>query len=261
MAMFPLIVAILLASNGGAQPRLLSNLAEIFGTDSYPEEASEAGEQGRVTVIVQVAQDGRVSDCKIESSSGSTSLDSATCRILQEKARFSPARDASDQAIPGDFRFQTVWALPPVQIVASTYHLILTLDRGTLVECKAIGTAEEPTSCDAPSPANLARLFGERFIDIKKLEMIQTTLPGPARVLGDDMKSTRVTIGEALITLKKDGRVANCSMRSPPETTLTNICSFFDATGHRFSGVRAFVVAFDLVADLPPPPSPKNPKP
>ena len=46
---------------------------------------------GVKTVIgYEVAQDGRLRDCKIVSSSGSKDLDATECRILTDKARFTP---------------------------------------------------------------------------------------------------------------------------------------------------------------------------
>ena len=60
-----------------------------------------------------IGTDGRVTACSVTSSSGSSALDDATCRIMRSRARFTPARDdqrQSDQrtAISGRIR----WVLP-----------------------------------------------------------------------------------------------------------------------------------------------------
>jgi protein TonB len=66
----------------------------LFSADDYPAEAQRRGEEGTVQAELAVDSSGRVTACTILRSSGSASLDSATCRVLQRRARFTPARDA-----------------------------------------------------------------------------------------------------------------------------------------------------------------------
>ena len=68
------------------------NLQSLFGTDDYPQDALRNEETGRAVAQLTVGTDGRVTNCSIVSSSGSRSLDAATCRILKSRARFTPAR-------------------------------------------------------------------------------------------------------------------------------------------------------------------------
>jgi periplasmic protein TonB len=70
------------------------DLQGLFRGDDYPQAAIRNDEQGAVTVRLTVGTNGRVSNCSVTSSSGSRTLDSATCRILQSRARFTPARDS-----------------------------------------------------------------------------------------------------------------------------------------------------------------------
>lgn len=53
------------------------------------------------TVWVQyaVATDGHALDCRITRSSGDRELDETTCRLIEKRFRFSPARDASGRAV------------------------------------------------------------------------------------------------------------------------------------------------------------------
>jgi protein TonB len=69
------------------------DLQALFRSADYPESAIVAEEQGPVTVRLTVGTNGRVSNCNVASSSGSRTLDRATCQILQSRAKFSPARD------------------------------------------------------------------------------------------------------------------------------------------------------------------------
>ena len=71
----------------------VGDLQGLFRGDDYPQSAIERDEQGSVTVRLTVGTNGRVSGCDVTSSSGSRTLDSATCRILRSRARFTPARD------------------------------------------------------------------------------------------------------------------------------------------------------------------------
>jgi periplasmic protein TonB len=69
------------------------DLQGLFRGEDYPQAAIQADQQGTVTVRLTVGTNGRVASCNVSSSSGSRALDSATCRILQSRARFTPARD------------------------------------------------------------------------------------------------------------------------------------------------------------------------
>jgi protein TonB len=69
------------------------DLQALFRNADYPESAIVAEEQGAVAVRLTVGINGRVSNCSVTSSSGSRTLDRATCQILQSRAKFSPARD------------------------------------------------------------------------------------------------------------------------------------------------------------------------
>jgi len=69
------------------------DLQGLFRGDDYPQAAIRNDEQGAVLVRLSIGTDGRVTNCSVSSSSGSRALDRATCRILQSRARFTPARD------------------------------------------------------------------------------------------------------------------------------------------------------------------------
>jgi protein TonB len=60
----------------------------------YPSAALRREEQGTVRVSFTIGIDGRVTSCNVMQSSGSSSLDSTTCRIILSRFRYDPARDA-----------------------------------------------------------------------------------------------------------------------------------------------------------------------
>jgi protein TonB len=65
----------------------------------YPIGAKLAGIEGSVWVRFTIKPDGRVSGCKVLKSSGSTALDGTTCRLIERRFRYRPARDAQGKAI------------------------------------------------------------------------------------------------------------------------------------------------------------------
>jgi protein TonB len=82
----------------GEQPAK-GNIRTLFSSDDYPADAQRNGEQGSVRARLDIDKRGRVHGCTVIESSGHASLDLATCRILQNRARFSPARDAKGTSV------------------------------------------------------------------------------------------------------------------------------------------------------------------
>lgn len=92
--------------------RAKGSLPGLFSTDDYPQAALRNEEQGTTAVSLSIGADGRVSDCSVTASSGSSSLDSTTCRILKSRARFTPARDDTGKATTDTSSARIRWELP-----------------------------------------------------------------------------------------------------------------------------------------------------
>ena len=75
----------------------------------YPENLSDAGIGGRVTVLYLVETDGRVADCDVVGSSGNAQLDQWTCRLIRERFRFRPSRDGRGRPVPALIRENHTW--------------------------------------------------------------------------------------------------------------------------------------------------------
>jgi TonB family protein len=75
------------------------DVRSVFTADDYPASAQRNGEEGTAQAQLTVGADGRVTRCVIVRSSGSTSLDSATCSVIEKRARFTPALDRSGNPI------------------------------------------------------------------------------------------------------------------------------------------------------------------
>jgi TonB family protein len=61
----------------------------------YPRSARFAGEEGNVTIRYLINLRGRVTECTIEESSGSSALDRRSCAIWTSRLLYRPARDAN----------------------------------------------------------------------------------------------------------------------------------------------------------------------
>ena len=92
--------------------RAKGNLPALFSTDDYPASALRNEEAGTATVRLDIGPDGRVSACTITGSSGSSALDSATCRILRSRARFSPATDSTGAKVSDSMTQRIRWQIP-----------------------------------------------------------------------------------------------------------------------------------------------------
>lgn len=85
--------------DGGGSP-LRQIGGRISGRD-YPEAPFRAHIGGTVWVRYVVGVRGRVERCAIERSSGNAELDETTCRLITQRFRFRPKRDARGQPVPG----------------------------------------------------------------------------------------------------------------------------------------------------------------
>ena len=97
---------------GPAVSRARADLPALFSTDDYPEAALRHEEQGIVHYTLSIDPRGKVSNCVITRSSGSVALDDATCRVLQRRARFDPARDIDGKPVADLQTGRIRWKLP-----------------------------------------------------------------------------------------------------------------------------------------------------
>jgi TonB family protein len=92
--------------------RARANSNSYFSMDDYPVSALRENSQGTTGVSLTIDAAGRVSDCQVTASSGSTALDQATCRILRSRARYTPARDPAGNSTNGTDSARITWRLP-----------------------------------------------------------------------------------------------------------------------------------------------------
>ena len=91
---------------GGAVARARLRGGSITPRD-YPRQAN--GAQGMVVARLDVDATGQVTACRVTRSSGNAILDATTCRLIRERFRFTPARDAAGNAVPDVQGWQQRW--------------------------------------------------------------------------------------------------------------------------------------------------------
>ena len=79
----------------------------------YPDGPYRARIGGTVHIRFTVAPSGRVSDCAVTRSSGSRELDNVTCRLIRQRFRYRPARDAEGRPIAERVVGEHVWEVAP----------------------------------------------------------------------------------------------------------------------------------------------------
>ena len=79
----------------------------------YPDAASRAEVGGTVIVNFDVTTEGRVRNCRVVSSSGNADLDGTTCRLIEKRFRYKPARDATGRPVGSTLAWRQEWWLEP----------------------------------------------------------------------------------------------------------------------------------------------------
>jgi protein TonB len=92
--------------------RAKANLSSYVSDADYPSNAVRNEEQGTTRFRLTVGPDGKVTQCTVTGSSGSSALDSTTCRLMKHRAKFTPARnnrgEPTSDTVAGGIR----WVLP-----------------------------------------------------------------------------------------------------------------------------------------------------
>ena len=89
------------SGEGGAKPAVKARrLRGALRDSDYPAAAAEVRAGGTVFIRFTVRTDGRVEQCSVTRSSGFQVLDETTCRLVERRFRYRPARDAAGQPVP-----------------------------------------------------------------------------------------------------------------------------------------------------------------
>lgn len=124
-----------------AGPEVLGDRAAWIARNDYPARAKRAGDEGRTAIELTINKFGRVVDCIVTESSGSSELDTATCRNVRSRARFRPAFDAKGEAIASKYETAVRWKLdarPTPEAFGAAFSFTVAED-GTVEDCEVSG--------------------------------------------------------------------------------------------------------------------------
>lgn len=193
-------------------------MASLFSEDDYPVSALRDDEEGPVSVVLDVTTDGRVGACHVQQSSGSQSLDDATCSIMQRRARFTPARDQYGKLIVDHYRQRVLWQLPRDPYQALTERFVVRYDaRGEIVECRMEAADADQPPC-API-GQLIELIRAGMNDTTTLNGRTMTVEHRVEIDGSPWRPGAIPAGGTVTwqqvaeyRLRPDGKVAECRL-------------------------------------------------
>lgn len=85
------------------------HLSGAIGRKDIPRAVWKARNRGNVVAHFTVGVDGLASNCQIRQSSGHPVLDETTCRLIEQRFRFEPARDARGRAVAQPYGWLQQW--------------------------------------------------------------------------------------------------------------------------------------------------------
>lgn len=96
---------------GGGSPAVRIS-GSISGATDYPRAARRAGIEGSVAVQFTVRPDGSAGDCRVLRSTANEEIDATTCRLIEQRFRYEPARDRDGRPTFEVVRRTFDWTLP-----------------------------------------------------------------------------------------------------------------------------------------------------
>lgn len=94
----------------GAKPR--NDPARWLTDRDYKPTWARLDLSGLARFRLDIAADGRVTDCAVTGSTGHSELDAATCRLISRRAKFEPARGSNGEPVAGSYTGSVMWKLP-----------------------------------------------------------------------------------------------------------------------------------------------------
>lgn len=93
-----------------ASPR--GNPANWITTADYKTSWIRREYTGTARFALEVSASGKVSNCTITGSTGHEALDRATCRLIQARAVFNPAKGTDGNSVAGSYSSSVNWTIP-----------------------------------------------------------------------------------------------------------------------------------------------------
>jgi TonB family protein len=74
-------------------------LRALFSSEDFPNEAMTRGQEGSSRFLLLIDEQGKVAGCHVIRTSGIPVFDAMGCQVLQQRAKFKPARDAKAKPV------------------------------------------------------------------------------------------------------------------------------------------------------------------
>ncbi|MDF8334128.1 TonB family protein [Novosphingobium cyanobacteriorum] len=117
-------------------------------TEDYPARALREEREGVVRFALTVSAEGTPTGCEIVQSTGSPDLDTQSCALIMERARFTPATDKKGRPVEGTYRSSVRWVIPrtaePPKAGTLEFSFIVQPD-GSMTDCKVVRMEGEAT--------------------------------------------------------------------------------------------------------------------
>lgn len=170
-----------------------------LGPYDYPTQSLINEEEGVTGFRLTIGVDGKVSDCVITATSGYVVLDTATCRNITRRARFTPALDNDGVPTDGSYASRVAWKIPASPSFAKQIDFL---------------------------PSGPQATFGAR-IDIDEtdypLEALENGIKGHANIV---------------LSISKDGTVTGCTVKTGTGSPILDARTCEIATGWTFLPAR-----------------------
>ncbi len=201
-----------------------SGLVSLFSQDDYPAEAMRKGEEGTSTVRLDVDAAGRVTGCSVIDTSKSPSLDAATCRVLSERARFTPAKGPDGRAVAEHYTQRVRWLLPkmgPAPFADSRGRMLMTFDgKGAISGCRS--DERIPESVVQQNCASLAATIPPWITEKERAGRTMVfeagfAVGGPeaAQTVGRSPEHELLSMVGLALSINANGDVVGCTLAGP----------------------------------------------
>jgi len=86
-------------------------LGDLFKSTTYPSQAISEGNSGAVGLAMLIDETGKVRDCMVEQTSGYATLDTMSCFVIVNQARFEPAVGADGKPVKSASSQRISWRI------------------------------------------------------------------------------------------------------------------------------------------------------
>ena len=93
-------------------PRPSDNVQRWITSDDYSRSDLMREREGTARYRLVIGSNGSVDACEITASTGHSSLDRTTCRLLERRARFDAATDRTGAKVVGTYTGSVTWQIP-----------------------------------------------------------------------------------------------------------------------------------------------------